>query len=101
MYFFFGLICYYTLNLNYIDECFWLKFTTVWQKSLPETGLSGVCVENGLIFFTVNDIEDARNSQMNNNPGKERNRWVKHQKVTAKDLDGNFQMGKLNLMEGK
>ena len=32
------------------------EFKTVWKKELPEAGLSGVCVKNGLVFFTVNDL---------------------------------------------
>lgn len=32
------------------------EFKTVWNKELPEVGLSGVCVKNGLVFFTVNDL---------------------------------------------
>ena len=46
-------VCVVVLSLTLKAE-----FTTVWKKSLPETGLSGVCVKNDLVFFTVNDSEE-------------------------------------------
>ena len=35
------------------------EFKTVWKKSITEPGLSGVCVKNGLVFLTVNDLGDS------------------------------------------
>ena len=78
----------FTLLILTISTSVFAEFTTVWQKSLPETGLSGVCVKNGLIFFTVNDIEDAKFSE-NNNQGK---KGIIGLNIKGKcyDLDGNF-----------
>lgn len=59
------------------------EFRTIWQKSLPETGLSGVCVKNGLIFFTVNDLGDLK---LGNKP------FIMSTNLKGKcyDLDGSF-----------
>ena len=59
-----------------------VQFETVWKKSLPETGLSGVCVQNGLIFFTVNDLGYMKLGKKFINCGNIKGKCY--------DLDGNF-----------
>ena len=53
----------FALLILSISTSVFAEFTTVWQKSLPETGLSGVCVQDDLIFFTGNDIDDEKFSK--------------------------------------
>lgn len=59
------------------------EFKTVWKKDLPETGLSGVCVKNDLVFFTVNDLGEN---------WKEPNGFINGANIIGKcyDTDGNF-----------
>ena len=58
-------------------------FEIIWKQPLNETGLSGVCVEKDLIFFTVNDL---RQSQMNSKGMIESS----HIKGVCYDTKGNF-----------
>jgi len=59
------------------------EFIEVWKKPIPETGLSGVCVQNGLIFLTVNDIEK---------PSGETKGFITATNIKGKcyDLEGNL-----------
>ena len=59
------------------------EFTTVWKKAIPETGLSGVCVKNDRLFFTVNDVEDLSGEVKG---------FITATNIKGKcyDLDGNF-----------
>ena len=77
----------FTLLILTISTSVFAEFTTVWQKSLPGTGLSGVCVKNGLIFFTVNDIDDE---EFSNENSTKKAIFGLNIKGKCYDLDGNF-----------
>ena len=79
--------CFFGLFTLLLPATAFSELEIVWKKSLPETGLSGVCVQGELLFFTVNDIDDAT-FEKDYVPGKGIN--ATNVKGKCYDLDGNF-----------